>query len=471
LGGGAAGVALGVAGSSALARLVPDSVRLVQDVRVDLTVLLFAAGVTLASVIGFGLLPAIGVVRGNFMGALRSGARETGRGANRLRGTLVVAQLSLAVVLLVGAGLLLRSFLLMQRVDLGFRADGVLVTSVAFPATRYPGSPPVLAGTDALLARLRASPAVLRAEFTDVAPFTAGDQDISVRPVGEPTGDDLPTVWYRSVSPGYLGGMRMRLVSGRHIAQSDGAGADRVGIVNEEAARRLFPGQDAVGRVLAAGSSPDATRITIIGVVASGRHDGPTEPYKSELYLSYAQFPTRRVTVAIEPARDSASAVEALRDALRGIDPLVPIGRVQTLRSLAGDAVSLPRMYAMLVGGFAAAAVFLAAIGVYGVMAYSVSRREREIGVRLALGAAPAAIRWMILGEGGRLAALGVVLGLGAAVAFGQLLGAMLFGVTALDAPTLFAAVVVLALMTVFAAWLPARRAMRVDPLSAMRAE
>ena len=469
--GGVIGLALGVAGSRVLATLVPESVRQVQEIRVDAIVLAFAAVVTIVSGIAFGLLPAMRAARTNLIGSLRDGRAATG-GNSALGSGLVVLQLSLAVVLLVGAGLLLRSFLEMQRVDLGYRDSGVVLTRLALPAARYQEPARLTATRENLLARLRANPAVRSVEITDVPPLFAGDQDVSVVPDGRPiAGDRAPAVWYRSVTPGYLPLMRMRLVAGRSFAESDRDGAPKVGIVNEEAARQFWPGENPVGRTLAIGGGPDGERLTIVGVVASSRHDGPNQPYKGELFAPQAQLPTRFMTLVFEPSRDLGSLVTAYRQVLSEVDPLVPASPLQPIDQFVGEAVALPRLYALLVGIFASAALLLAALGVYGVMAYTVAQRKREIGVRLALGADPAGIRRLVLGRGARLALAGVGVGLAAAVALGRVIKSLLFGVTPFDATTLLIVPVVLGTMALVASWVPARRAMRLDPVRALREE
>jgi putative ABC transport system permease protein len=469
--GGVTGLALGVAGSRVLATLVPESVRQVQEIRVDSVVLAFAAAVTIVSGIAFGLLPAMRAARANLIGSLRDGRAATAS-HSALGNGLVVLQLSLAVVLLVGAGLLLRSFVAMQRIDLGYRDNGVVLTRLALPPTRYQEPARFAATTQELLTRLRANPAVRSVEVTDVPPLRAGDQDVSVIPEGRPIlGDRAPAVWYRSVTPGYLPLMRMRLVAGRAFADTDRDGASKVGIVNEEAARQLWPGENPVGRTLAIGGGPNAERLTIVGVVASARHDGPNQPYKSELFATQAQFPTRFMTLVLEPSRDLGALAAAYRQALGEVDPLVPAGTLEPIEQFIGDAVALPRLYAMLVGIFASAALLLAALGVYGVMAYTVAQRKREIGVRLALGADPAGIRRLVLGRGARLALAGVGVGLVAAVALGRVIESLLFGVTPLDAMTLLIVPLVLGTMALIASWVPARRAMRLDPVRALREE
>lgn len=468
--GGALGLALGVVGSRALAVLVPMSVRQVQEIRVDTTVLLFAGAITVVAGLAFGLLPAVRAVRANLIGSLRDSRAATTSGS-ALGNGLVVTQLALAVVLLVSAGLLLRSFMAMQRVDLGYRDRGVALVPLAFPAARYQDPARFSAVTEDLLARLRANPAVRAAEVTDVPILSGGDQDVTVVPVGRAIpADGPPTVWYRSVTNGYPSLMRMRLVGGRWFQPTDVEGAPPVAIVNEEAARRFWPGENPVGRVLLLGSdSPAAPRLTIVGVLASARHDGPDQPYKAELFAPQAQFPTRVMTVVLEPARDLPSLTAAYAQALREVDPLVPVSELEPIERRVGDAIALPRLYAILVGLFAAAALLLAALGVYGVMAYAVAQRRREIGVRLALGAAPSGVQRLVLGRGVRLAVAGLAIGLVAALALARIIESLLFGVTPFDPATLVVVPLVLGAVALLASWVPARRAMRLDPVSALR--
>jgi putative ABC transport system permease protein len=470
--GGALGIALGAAGTRALALLVPASVSQVQEIQVDAGVLVFAIAITLGSALLFGLVPALHAVRSGLMTSLRTGAGQTGRRDNTLRGALVVTQLSFAVVLLVSAGLLLRSFMVMQSVDLGFRTERVYLTGVTFRAARYPDATKAVAAIEDVLARLRANPAVRSAEATDLPPLSGGDQDITAIPVGvTPSPGQPPSIWYRSVTLGYLSAMQMRLVAGRSFTAEDRRGAPQVGVINEEAARKFWPGENALGRVLSSGREADAPKITIVGIVASAHHDGANQPYKTELFLPFAQFPSRGVTLVLQPTRDAPALAAAVRQALHDVDPLVPVSSLEPMTQLAGSTIALPRLYAILVGIFAAVAVLLAALGVYGVMAYAVTQRQREIGVRLALGAEPAGIRRMVLGEGARLALVGLGLGLVGAVLAGQLLNKLLFGIGRFDVPTLVAVPLVLGAVTVIASWLPARRAAGLDPVTAIRSE
>lgn len=469
--GGAMGLALGVAGSGVLATLVPEDVRQVQSIGVDGGVVAFCIALTVLSGLLFGVLPAVHAARLDLMDALRSGVRDLGGRGVTVRRTLVVSELALAVVLLVGAGLLMRSVVLMQRVQLGFRTDEALVSQVYFPRSRYAEPPRAVAAIDGLLTRLRAHPAIRSAEAADVTPLSGGgDQDVTAIAVGEPPrSGGRNALWYRTVTPGYLQLMGMPLVAGRHFTAEDREGSAPVAIVNEEAARQLWGGKSPIGRVIATSEDPSEPRATVVGVVASARHDGPSQPVKEELFLPLGQFPARAVDVVMVAPGGATAAASALRTALRDVDPLIPVADVTPMAARAGNAVALPRLYASLLGIFAGASLLLAMIGVYGVMAYAVSQRQREIGVRLAMGASPAGIRRLVLGEGGRLALLGIVVGIALSLGVGRLLRALLFGVSGFDVPTLVTVPVLLGAMAMLASWIPARRAMRVDPLAAMR--
>jgi predicted permease len=467
--GGTVGLVVGIAGTRVLAKLVPEDVRRVQDIGIDGTVLLFAVAITVVAAALFGVLPALHAVRSAMTRSVRGGREGAGRQAVNTRGALVVTQLAMAVMLLVGAGLLLRSFMMMQKVDLGYRADGIALSSVTFPAARYKDGPAALTAIDNLLTQLRANPAIKSAEVTDLPVLSIGDQDIAPIPVGEPDNPNLPpSLWIRSVSPGYLTQMHMRLVAGRQLTSADQPG-NLVGILNEYAAEKYFPGKTAVGRQLKRGQAPDAPVVTIVGVVASARHDGPNQPYKPEIFVPIAQRATRGVAVVVEPSRDLPAASRAFAQTLHGVDALIPVSAMTPISESLGTSVALPRLYAILVAVFAAAALLLAALGVYGVMAYAVTQRQREIGVRIALGAEPRGIQRMILGQGGKLAAGGLVIGVILSMMLGQLLSKLLFGVTPFDVPTLVTVPAVLGVVTMVASWLPARRAMRLDPVAVIR--
>ncbi|MBX3145539.1 MAG: ABC transporter permease [Gemmatimonadales bacterium] len=468
--GGGLGLALAFALQGGLTSIIPASLRQVRPLRMDYTVVGFTAGVAILAGLLFGLVPALRTAGGSLMRTLRSG-RDAGRDDARLRSGLVVVQLALSVILLVGAGLLMRSFVAMQRHDLGIRTDGVVTARVSFPRARYLDPAHAVVAVEDLLGRLRSNQAVRAVEVIDRAPFVAGDQDVSAFPVGEPPPEGNNSLWVRIVSPGLMPTLGMRMVSGRGFEPGDRAGSRPVVIVNEEAARRFWRGKDPVGRTLATSGRPDAEQLTVIGVVADVSSDGPRAPIKPELYIPIGQYPARTFTVIIQPVSTGAAALAALRASLAEVDPLVPIFQPGTLEQAAAGAVALPRTYAVLVGIFAAAALALAALGIYGVMAFSVAQRHREIGVRIALGATPHAIRRMILGQGARLVVVGAIGGAAGAFLASRAIRSMLFGVGPFDLVTVGVVLVVLTFAGFLAAWLPARRATRIDPLTAIQAD
>jgi predicted permease len=472
--GGGLGFLLAVAGTRALGVLVPPAIRDVQAIAVDGVAVGFMVVLTIACGVLSGLLPALQGARSDLMAVLRSahgdGERRTGWG----RRALVTAELAIALVLLIGAGLLLRTLVNLQRTDLGFRTEGLVVAGLFYPSSRYPEMGTVTAAMDGLLERLRAHPAIRAAEVNDLPPLTpGGDQDITALADGiaPPPGTEVSGIWYRSVTPGAMRVLGMRLVAGREFGPEDRAGGPMSAIITEEAARRLWPGEDPLGHFFASGPEPGATRATIVGVVADVRHDGPREPLKAQAFLPIAQLPARGLNLLVEPSGDQAAAISALREELRAADPDMPLAAISSFQDRFADVTALPRHFARIVGGFAAAAILLALIGVYGLMASVVGQRQREIGVRMALGADPARMVGWLVGEGARLTAGGVLIGVLLAMAVTRVLGASLHGVEPLDALTFVVVPVILAAAALLACWIPARRARRVDPATALRAE
>lgn len=469
--GGALGLMLGYLGSRGLTRLIPDSIAQINQVGMSGTVVLFTVGLTFVAAALFGVLPSLRAARPDLMATLRSGNRDLGGQSGALRRSLVVSELALAVVLLVAAGLLMQSFLSLRRVELGFTAGDALVTPVFFPRARYAEPSRAVIAIEQLVEQLRANPAIRSAEASDVLPLSAGgDQDVTAIAIGEPArAGGQSSIWYRSVTAGYLPAIGMRLLSGRQFTDGDRAGSAPVAIVNEEAARQLWGDKDPIGRIIATSEDPADPRATVVGVVANARHDGPNEPYKPEMFAPIGQIPSRSASLVLSSSVGEEATAAIVRQVLRGIDPLVPLSPLTSMSARAGTAVALPKLYATLVGIFAGSALLLAMIGVYGVMAYAVSQRQREIGVRLAMGASPASIRRLVLSEGGRLAVMGVLTGALLAIGAARLLSALLFGVGAFDLVTFVAVTVLLSAMALLASWLPAQRAMRINPLDAMR--
>lgn len=472
--GGALGAWVGMLGTGLLAGLVPPAIRDVQAIRLDGPAFAFTLVVTAVVGVLFGLLPALQGARTDLMGVLRSTHPDGGRRITRTRRGLVVTQLAIASVLLVGAGLLMQTFLHLQRTDLGFRAERIITARINYTPARYPEMASVATAIEALLERLRAHPAVAAAEVSSAPPLTpGGDSDITALADGVPPapGTEAKTLWYRAVSPGALRTLGTRLVAGRALGPEDRPDAPLATILTESAARRLWPEQDPIGRYFTTSASPDANRFMVVGVVADIRHQGPREPAQDQVFISYAQTPVRVVTILLDPAGSETEAIAALRGVLRDADPQMPLAALGSLRDRVQGAIAMPRHFATIVGGFALAAVALALTGVYGLMAYTVALRQREIGVRLALGAAPERVLAWLVGEGARLAIVGVVFGVGLAMASTRVLRANLHGVGTMDAATFVAVPLLIGLAALGACWVPARRARTVDPSTALRAE
>ena len=470
--GGLVGLAMGWIGTRVLARMIPVGVQSVQRIGPDGIVVAFTLGLTLLAGVLFGIVPALRTARPDLMGVLRTAHSHGGRRLGALRRGLVAAELAIALVLLVGAGLLLRTFLSLQQTDLGFRTEGIATAAITFTPARYPEIERADATLHDLLQRLRSHPSVGAVEVTDIPPLAqGGDQDVTLLADGQlpPEGQRPSGIWYRSVSPGYLPLLGATLLEGRMFGPEDRMGAEQVAIITRETARRLWPTESAIGRVAATNTTPGATRVRVIGVIEDIRHDGPMVPVKPQVFLSMEQFPVRGLTLLLIPERDREAAIAALRSTLGEIDADMPLARISALDDDYAVVTQLPRYFATIVGTFAAAALLLSVIGVYGVMAYSVSQRRQELGVRMALGARPERMLTLILGEGARLAVIGLAAGIVLAALSTRLLQASLYGVGKLDLSTFLIVSMILAASTLLASWIPARRAGALNPVVALR--
>jgi putative ABC transport system permease protein len=467
--GGAAGLLLAVwaveALQAAAGRLVPR----LDEVRIDGVVVLFSLALSVATGLLFGLAPALRLSGGSLSATLRDGTRSAGSGRlARFRNGLVLGEVALAVVLLVGAGLLLQSFARLTRVDLGFRPEGVLTYGVVLPSAAYGEDPQLLAVYERILERTRAVPGVRDAALASDLPMGGASYlafDIEGRtPVPEAQEDLQPF----AVTPGWFRTLGIPLRRGRLLEPRDAAGAPFVAVVNEELARRYFPGTDPIGRRI----SLDGTRwLTIVGVVGDVAQEGVTAAPYPQLYQALAQFPRRTVAAAIRAEGEPMALAGATRRALAAAAPGVPPRDVRTLEERAGDTIAMPRVSAVVLALFAAVALALAAIGLYGVLAYTVVQRHREIGIRLALGAAGGEVLRLILWQGMRPALAGIAVGLLGALAATRLMRSLLYGVGATDPLTFAAVPLFLCTVALAAIWIPARRAAHVDPMIALREE
>jgi putative ABC transport system permease protein len=381
-------------------------------------------------------------------------------------------------MLLVGAGLLIRSYVQLQHVEPGFKSEGITTFSVSLPAARYadPASPRVF--VSALLSRLEAEPGVEAATVAMGLPFTSDlDAITGFRHEGqaEPDSASMPTASMRIVSPEYFQTMKIPIRAGRRFDRRDTATSPEVVLINERTAQRFFSGQNPVGqqiRVSAelareARSGPK----TIVGVVGNIKYSGLDEDTPAEIYLPYEQHPVDAFSIAVRTSGGRIASIPALRHAVAGLDPLLPLANIKSLAALVDASLAERRFTMLVLLTFAAIAVVLSVIGVYGVLAYLVGQRRREIGLRLAIGASPGDVVWLVVREGAALTLVGLGAGLGGALAAGRWISALLFGVTPADPVTLAIVVCALGGAAACAAYVPARRAADVDPSDALRAE
>jgi putative ABC transport system permease protein len=466
--GGIAGVLLGVWAVDALVSLAPSSVPRLNEVGLDPTVFAFAAALTIATGLLFGLMPAVHASQRDVAHALNDAARGGSRVAGRaLRSALVVAEIALALVLLTGGALLMHTFVRLLSADLGFNPENVLVGFVNPPRTTYKTAAEYRAFYDQVLEKASALPGVQKAALASVLPLS-GDSDTSFSIEGRPapaSQSETPVTWYREVSSGYFDAMGMTIRRGRAFAEHESAPSI---IVNETFVRTFFPREDPLGRRARFGNNPDDPWFTIIGVVADAKARGARESAKVETFVPYWQLTEPGMFVILKSATAGRLAAP-LRAAVSTIDRNIPVSGITTLSDMVGDSVSQPRFFATLAMAFAALALLLASIGLYGVMAYAVSQRTTEIGVRMALGATPIEVFRLIVGDGMRLAAIGISLGTVGSVIAARWLTTLLFGVLPGDPLTLALTAAGLLLVSAAASFIPARRATRGDPMAAIR--
>ncbi len=469
--GGALGVVAGTVAERSVRAMVPFGVIVrAADIGLDARVVAFALGLTVATALGFGLLPAVRASAGDVSDGLREGGRANtgGRRSQRSRRALVVAEVSLAVVLLVCAGLVVQSLRLLLRVDPGFRPEHTMSAQVTL-GRDYPDSSPVVFYRT-LLADLEGRAGIEAAGATDTPPLTGGGIFTSIRLIGEPPRPpDRPLMsTIRLATPGFFRAMGMRVLAGHDFEWSE-AGPSIV--VSEAAARAFWPGRAATGRQIAFNVQP--TGLPVVGVVNDARQASLATAPAPVVYVSMRRYAPliRTMTVVVRGRGDDATLAAAIRAAVHDVDPGLPLYNVQPLTAIVDSSTAQTRLDALLLAVFAAAALLLAALGIYGVVSYSVTQRRQEIGVRMALGAAPSSVLRLVLGEGALLAVVGVVLGgLGAAAAT-SLVQAWLFGIERGDPATYAGVAAGLVVVAILASLVPARRAMRVDPATALRAE
>jgi putative ABC transport system permease protein len=474
--GGAAGLALSVWGTQFLAALVPSGIAPLYGTILNTRVLVFSAGVSIATGILFGIIPSLRISRLDVITSLRQGGTRGSLGCGgRVRDILVVSEIALAIVLLAGAALMIRSFENLAHLDPGFRADHVLVARTPMQMQKYNTQALRAAFYDQILQKVEGLPAVIAAGYTTWIPLTneGGATGISIEGHPEPAPGQMPIPNARVISADYVSALGMRLVAGRLFDGRDGAGAPLVALVNETMARRLWPSEDALGKRFKMGRlTENGSWITVVGIVGDVHQAGLDQPARAEMYLPYQQqefFPPEYL--AVRTAGDPGLLADAVRDRVWSVDKEQTVTGVMPLTQLVSEKLASRQMQASLLGGFAGLALLLASLGIYAVLSFSVSQRTQEIGVRMALGAPSRDVLRMIFTHGLKLFAAGAALGLAAALALSRTLEHLLFGVSATDPFSFCIVIVVLGMVTLLACYIPARRAMRVDPLVALRYE
>ena len=478
--GAAVGVLLAQGALSVLKTLRPSGLPRVEDVAIDPSALVFTGVLALGCGLIFGLLPALQMSRQDLARVLNESGRGAAPGQVRLlvRRGLVVVQLAFSVMLVVVAGLLLRSLVELQRIDLGFDDRNVLTAHVQLPPTEYADGVRIVDFYRQVTEHLRGLPGVIDAGGVRILPLarTIGDWSITIdgrdtAPGENPNGD------FQFATPGYLNAMGLTLVRGRWFTTADRENAPLVVVVNDTMAARYWPGQEAIGqRFRMGGRGGTLPMMTIVGLIRTSRHNAVVEDPRAEMYLPHAQLPAsvglsaaRTMALVLKTERDPLALTAALRDVVRAIDPNIPVADVRTMEQVMATALAAPRFAAFLLAVFAALALALAAVGTYATISLLVAQRSTEIGIRMALGAEQQTILASVLREGVVLAAGGIAMGMAGAAFLTRVVATLLYGVTTLDPVAFAIAPVVLMGVAVLASLLPARRAAALDPINALR--
>jgi len=472
--GGSLGVGLAVVATRAIGPILPEDLYRSGEINVDHTVLLFSAAVTLLTALAFGVAPAVSGSRVSLTSSLKDGSRGSGGVTpSKTRGVLVVAQVALAVVLITGAGLMLRSLAGASRMELGFDPAGVVVTEVSLPAEEYPTAAERVAFVERSVAALGGSPGVVTASAAAWLPLNHETLTFQVSPsdgAGTP-GSEWPLAVLNDVSPGYFATLDVELQEGRDFSALDGPESGPVVIVNRTLADRFWPG-GAVGQTLLAGDDPrDPAEYTVIGVVADVRHrEIASAAIGPQMYRSALQGRGLRYFLLARTSGDAAAAVPSVRGTLREIEPDLPAD-VRPMSYVVRENLLQWSLSGGFLAVFGAGALLLAALGIYGLVAFAVSQRTRELGVRIALGATRARIRRDVVADGLRPTTIGLLVGVLAALALGRLAASALYGISPFDPVTLVSVFLLFLTIAALASYLPARRASRTDPMGALRAE
>jgi putative ABC transport system permease protein len=470
------GVLIDAWGSALLVQLSPQDLPRAAEIHTDGWVLAFTAAISVLTGLVFGLAPAIQLSRSNLVDALKEGSLSmtSGSGRQHLRSSLVVLEMALAMVLLVSSVLLIRSLVGLQNVNPGFDAHSVLAADLDLPDQRYSNAKQGQFARE-MMAKTATLPGVQSVAGVFPLPMNGSEMRTSVKIEGHPVAEsDEAIASLFSITPGYFRTMKIALLQGRDFTSQDDLDATPVVIVNESLARQFFPGENPIGKRIRPGISVDTkpSRMReIVGVVADVKFKDLTSEWTPTSYVPQAQIPIGSLTIVARTSADPTSLARPIAETVRSIDPDLPAYNIKTVEDYLDGTIAIPRFNTLLLGIFAGLALVLTAIGLYGVISYSVAQRTHEIGIRMALGAEPSEMMRLVIGQGVRLALVGVGLGLIAALAFTHFLSSLLFGVTATDPISFLTVVATLLIVVLLACYIPARRAMRVDPMVALRYE
>jgi putative ABC transport system permease protein len=475
--GGGFGLLLALAGIRVLKTFIPATISQTQTINIDAKVVVFTALVALLTGIVFGLAPAMNALHSNLNDSLKEGGRDSAAGSkgNRLRNLLVIGEVAVSFILLIGAGLLINSFLHLRNLDPGFRADHLLTMRVDLSELKYPDGERRAEFFDEVLRRLRSLPGLESAAVAANLPFTYnGDSTtIAVEGIPDPPPAHWPDVIYRAIGSGYFTTMGIPMIRGRDFTDQDRGDSKKVVVISEKTAQHYWPGEDPIGKRLKPGATTsDIPWREVIGVVKDVRQNDFIAQPKMQMYLPYRQMKDLAANaLVVRTSVEPMSLATSVRNAIWTVDKDQPVANIDTMDHIVSEAIARQRFSMLLLGVFAALALLLAAVGIYGVMSYSVAQRRHEIGIRIALGAQRADVLRMTMKQGLKLVALGLLIGLASAFVLTRVMASLLFGISATDPATFASICVVLLGVAALANYIPALRATKVDPIVALQAQ